>query len=126
MPELPWNSVIDCSNAASLPAKALDLVEPAGHVVYVGLAGSPSVIDTRTLVLKDVTATGILGASQALDGAIDAFATGAVDPRPLVAATVTLEDVAAALSGERLPESGAGPKVHVRVSGGSPSEGSSR
>ena len=67
---------------------ALNLVEPAGRIVYIGLAGSPSTIDTRTVVLKDVTAVGILSASPALDSTIAAFASGAVDPRPLVAATV--------------------------------------
>ena len=53
-----------------LPALALDLVEPAGRVVYIGLAGSPSLIDTRTLALKDVTAVGILSASPGLDDTI--------------------------------------------------------
>ncbi len=52
LPDLPFDAVIDASNAPSLPARALDLVEPAGRVVYVGLAGSPSRVDTRTLALK--------------------------------------------------------------------------
>ena len=43
---------IDASNAAHLPALALDLVEPAGRVVYIGLAGTPSPIDTRTLAAQ--------------------------------------------------------------------------
>ena len=60
LPGLPFDAVIDASNAAHLPALALDLVEPAGRVVYIGLAGSESHIDTRTLALKDVTAVGIL------------------------------------------------------------------
>ncbi|MEB0014908.1 hypothetical protein QN416_25245, partial [Glaciimonas sp. Cout2] len=63
LPESPFDAVIDASNAAALPARALDLVEPGKRVVYVGLAGSPSLIDTRTLALKDVTAVGILSAS---------------------------------------------------------------
>ncbi len=96
-----------------LPALALDLVEPAGRVVYIGLAGEPSRIDTRTLVLEDVTAVGILSASPGLARAIEAFATGAVDPRPLVAATVGLHDVAAVLAGERPAGAGPGPKIHV-------------
>ena len=33
--------------APSLPALALDLVEPGKRVVYIGLAGSPSLVDTR-------------------------------------------------------------------------------
>ena len=98
LPDLPFDAVIDASNAAHLPALALDLVEPAGRVVYIGLAGSPSLIDTRTLALKDVTAVGILSASPGLDATIAAYASGAVDPRPLVAATVGLEDRSAPCS----------------------------
>jgi threonine dehydrogenase-like Zn-dependent dehydrogenase len=47
LPDLPFDAVIDASNAAHLPAKALGLVEPAGRLVYVGLAGSRSLVDTR-------------------------------------------------------------------------------
>ena len=42
------------------PARPLDLVEPGRRVVYIGLSGTPSQVDTRDLVLKDVTAVGIL------------------------------------------------------------------
>lgn len=113
LPAVAFDAVIDASNAPSLPALALDLVEPGKRVVYVGLAGSHSHIDTRTLALKDVTAVGVLSASPGLAGTIELFASGAVDPRPLVAATVGLDGVAAVLAGERPPGAGAGPKVHV-------------
>jgi len=113
LPNLPWDAVIDCSNAPALPAQALDLVEPAGRVVYVGLAGSPSLIDTRTLALKDVTAVGVLSASPGLAGTIELYASGAVDPRPLVAATVGLDEVGAVLAGHRPDGAGLGPKLHV-------------
>lgn len=115
LPDLPWDSVIDASNGPHLPARALDLVEPGKTVVYVGLAGSPSMIDTRTLALKDVTAVGILGASQGLDGAITAFASGSVDPRPLVSTVVRLEDLAAVLGGKRPEGAGAGPKTQIEI-----------
>jgi len=110
---LEFDAVVDASNAAHLPALALDLVEPAGRIVYIGLAGTLSMIDTRTLALKDVTAVGILSASPGLDGAIHAYATAAVDPRPLVAATVGLEQVGAVLGGWRPEDAGPGPKIHV-------------
>jgi threonine dehydrogenase-like Zn-dependent dehydrogenase len=113
LPPLPFDAVIDASNAAHMPALALDLVEPAGRVVYVGLAGSQSPIDTRRLVLTDVIAIGVLSASPGLQETISAYATGIVDPRPLVAATVELEQVGAVLAGERPADSGAGPKIHV-------------
>jgi threonine dehydrogenase-like Zn-dependent dehydrogenase len=113
LPELPFDAVIDASNAEHLPALALDLVEPAGRVVYIGLAGRESAIDTRQLALKDVTAVGILSASPGLDATIQAYASGEVDPRPLVAATIGLDRVGTVLAGERPAGAGPGPKVHV-------------
>jgi threonine dehydrogenase-like Zn-dependent dehydrogenase len=116
MPELPWDAVIEASNAPHLPAKALDLVEPGKRVVYIGLAGTPSLIDTRDLALKDVTAVGVLSASPGLAGTIAAYAAGVVDPRPLIAATVALEELPAILAGERPEAAGPGPKFHVALS----------
>ncbi len=113
LPGLPWDAVIDASNSAALPAKALDVVEPGGRVVYVGLAGTPSMIDTRLLALKDVTSVGVLSGSPGLDGTIDRFASGAVDPRKLVAATVGLSEVGHVLAGWRPDDSGDGPKIHI-------------
>ncbi|NUU21240.1 MAG: alcohol dehydrogenase catalytic domain-containing protein [Streptomycetaceae bacterium] len=113
LPKVPFDAVVDASNAAHLPALALDLVEPAGRVVYVGLAGERSAIDTRTLALKDVTAVGVLSASPGLDATIRAYADGSVDPRPLVSATVGLDQVGAVLAGERPAGAGPGPKIHV-------------
>lgn len=113
LPDLPYDAVVDATNAPHLPSLALDLVEPAGRLVYVGLSGEPSRIDTRNLALKDVTAVGILGASPGLDSTIQAYADGTVDPRPLVAATVDLAQVGTVLAGERPAGAGPGPKVHV-------------
>ncbi len=113
LPELPWDVVIDASNGAAVPALALDLVEPGGRVAFVGLAGSPSVLDARSLVLKDISAVGTLGASAGLAGAISAYACGAVDPRVLVSATIGLEQVGSVLRGVRPDGAGLGPKIQV-------------
>jgi threonine dehydrogenase-like Zn-dependent dehydrogenase len=113
LPDLPFDAVVEATNAADLPALALDLVEPAGRVVYIGLAGTPSLIDTRTAALKDVTVTGILSGSGGIDATIEAFAAQRVDPRPLVGATVTLDEVGGVLAGRRPAGAGPGPKIHV-------------
>jgi threonine dehydrogenase-like Zn-dependent dehydrogenase len=113
LPALPFDAVIDASNAAQLPAMALELVEPGRRVVYIGLANTPSAIDTRTMALKDVTAVGVLSGSPALAATVARYAAGDVDPRPLVAATVGLEEVGEVLAGWRPPGAGSGPKVHV-------------
>ena len=113
VPDLPYDAVIDCTFGAGIPAQAVSLVQPGGRVVLIGLSGVPSLIDTRDLVLRDLTAVGILSGSPGLSPTIDHYADGRVDPRPLVAGTVGLSDVGAALAGERVPGLGAGPKIHI-------------
>ncbi|MEV0899990.1 alcohol dehydrogenase catalytic domain-containing protein [Actinoplanes sp. NPDC049802] len=113
LPDGAWDAVVDASNAPHLPALAVDLVEPGRRVVYVGLAGSPSTVDTRSIALKDVTAVGILGASAGLSGTITAYADGSVDPRGVIAATVGLDEIIDVLAGQRPAGAGAGPKILV-------------
>lgn len=113
IPRVPFDAVIDCATGAGTPARALELLEPGGRLVCIGIAATPSTVDTRQLVLGDVTAVGVLSASPVLADVVDAYARGAVDPRPLVAAVVGLDDVGAVLTGQRLPRAGAGPKVQV-------------
>jgi threonine dehydrogenase-like Zn-dependent dehydrogenase len=113
IPSISWDAAIDASNDPAVPARLLDLVEPGKRLVYIGLAGTASPIDTRALVLKDVTAVGILSGSGGLVGAIELYASGQVDPRPLVGATVSLEQVGEVLAGWRPNGAGSGPKVQV-------------
>jgi threonine dehydrogenase-like Zn-dependent dehydrogenase len=115
IPDIPFDAVVDASNSPDLPGRALERVEPAGRVVYIGLAGRPSLIDTRRLVLNDLTAVGVLSASPGLAPAIAAYATRRIDPRPLVAATVGLAEVDAVLAGGRPAGAGPGPKIQVDV-----------
>jgi threonine dehydrogenase-like Zn-dependent dehydrogenase len=113
LPDQPYDAAVDATNDPDVPAAALARIEPGGRIVYIGLANQPSRIDTRDLVLADITAVGVLSASPGLSGAIERYATGAVDPRPLVAATIGLDRVADALRGERPQDAGPGPKIHV-------------
>jgi threonine dehydrogenase-like Zn-dependent dehydrogenase len=113
LPDVPFDAIIDASTGVGLPSLATELVEPGGRIGYIGLSAEPSLIDTRTLVLKDVTATGVLSASGGLAETIALYAGGAVDPEPIVAATVGLADAATVLSGRRPPEWGDAPKVHI-------------
>ncbi len=113
LPDQAYDAAIDATNDPTVPAAALARIEPGGRIVYIGLANRPSHIDSRDLVLKDVTAVGVLSASPGLPGAIERYASGAVDPRPLVAATIGLDTVAEALRGHRPENAGPGPKIHV-------------
>ena len=49
----------------------------------------------------------------ALNKWIKEYAAGAVDPRPLVAATVGLDEAGSVLAGWRPADAGAGPKIHI-------------
>jgi threonine dehydrogenase-like Zn-dependent dehydrogenase len=113
LPALEWDAVVDATNAPALPSLAVRLVEPGRRVVYIGLSSTPSTVDTRDLVLKDVTAVGILGASAGLGDTVSAYARKLVNPEPLVAAVVGLDDVAGVLAGNRPAPAGAGPKILV-------------
>jgi threonine dehydrogenase-like Zn-dependent dehydrogenase len=108
-----FDAVIDATSSETGPAIAARLVDPGGRIVLIGLSGTPSLVDTRDLVLADIATVGILSASPALDGAIEAFATGAVKPDSLVAEVIGLSEVASRLGGVRGVNAGPGPKVHV-------------
>jgi threonine dehydrogenase-like Zn-dependent dehydrogenase len=112
-PDNRFDAVIDATSIDSSPALAVRLTKPAGRVVFIGLSSSPSLVDTRTVALKDITAIGILSASPGLAGAIRSFASGAVVPDSIVSEVISLEDVPSRLQGHRGAGAGPGPKVHV-------------
>jgi threonine dehydrogenase-like Zn-dependent dehydrogenase len=94
-----------------MPAAALARAEPTGRLVYIGIAGVPSPIDSRDLVLGDLTAVGILGASAGIGPAIEHYADGRVNPSRIAAVTVGLNDAADALAGKI--GTGTGTKIQV-------------
>lgn len=108
-----FDAVIDATSVESSPSLAVRLVKPAGRVVFIGISSTPSRVDSRDIALKDVTAVGILSASPGLAGAIEGFASGAVVPDPIVSEVISLDEVPSRLDGERGPDAGPGPKVHV-------------
>ncbi|WP_424561092.1 zinc-binding dehydrogenase [Trebonia sp.] len=110
-PPRTYDAVIDCTGDETVPAVALRYVEPAGRMVYIGVSGKPSVVDSRDLVLNDITAVGILGASAGLAPAIGHYADGSVDPGPLVHVVVGLDRAVEAFDGRLDPSPGT--KVHV-------------
>lgn len=113
LPPLGYDAVIDASTSAGSPGTAIDLVEPGGKVVFIGISAAPSIVDTRRLAMKDLTTVGILAGSFGLAKAIEAYAAGLVDPRPLVAATVAMSGTGPVLEGRRPKGAGPGPKIHI-------------
>ena len=108
---MPIHAVIDATDDPDVPAAAVRLVEPGGRVVCIGLAGSPSRIDTRDLTFRRHHRGRDPGRFPGLAPAIEHYADGRVDPTPLVGLTVGLDDAVGVLDGSIRGESG--PKVQV-------------
>lgn len=108
-----FDAVIEATSNEAMPALSVRLAKPAGRVVFIGLSSTPSLVDTREVALKDITAVGILSASPGLAGAIASYADGSVVPDALVSEVIALEDVPARFEGRRGAQAGPGPKVHV-------------
>jgi 2-desacetyl-2-hydroxyethyl bacteriochlorophyllide A dehydrogenase len=108
-----FDVVIDATNDPAVPAATLQWVEPGGQVVLIGLSGDPSTIDSREIVIGDITVTGVLSGSGGIPEAIKAYSSGAVMPEALVAEVVALDEVADRLRGRRGAGAGPGPKVQV-------------
>jgi threonine dehydrogenase-like Zn-dependent dehydrogenase len=106
-----YDAVIDCTGDHRVPSAALALAEPAGRVVYIGVAPAPSPVDSRDIVLNDLTVVGILGASAGLASAIEHYADGRVRPGAVAEVVVGLDRAADALAGEIDPAPGV--KVHI-------------
>lgn len=114
IPQLVFHSIIDATFNNEIPALALEMVEPGRNVVLIGIAGVPSLIDSRTLILRDIKLTGILSASPGLKGAIELLGNKTIDPLPLIAGVVTLEETSDVLNGNRSGVKGDGPKIHIK------------
>ena len=110
-PPVTYDAVVDCTDDHQMPAAALARAEPAGRLVLIGIAGVPSLVDSRDIILGDLTVVGILGASAGLAPAIGYYARGRVDPSRIVQVTVGLDKAAEALAGK--VSTGAGTKIHI-------------
>jgi threonine dehydrogenase-like Zn-dependent dehydrogenase len=114
IPKMVIHSIIDATYGDGVPVMALELIEPGRAIVLIGIAGTPSMIDSRILVLKDLKVTGILSASPGLQGAIQLLSEKKIDPSPLIAGVINLEDTGEALSGNRSKVQGNGPKIQIK------------
>lgn len=112
IPQLAFDAVIDATSSGSTPATALQRVEPGKRVVLIG-GGASATIDAALIARNGLTVIGVRGGSSDLDGTIEAFSAHAVDPRPLVAATVSLGEIGEILAGRKPGVSGSAPKIQV-------------
>jgi (R,R)-butanediol dehydrogenase / meso-butanediol dehydrogenase / diacetyl reductase len=112
--------VFECSGAAEAPAAAIERTEPGGLIVFAGLPESPSTIDLKPLVLREIRTVGTVSHRTQADlvPALTFLAGHAETARRLITARIPLADTV-----PRGIEALAGPdrrrqcKILVRVAG---------
>jgi len=108
-----YDAVIEATFDYEVPAKLVDLVEPGGRIVLIGLDNNSALIDSRKLVFKDITTVGILSRSPGLPHSIEFIRSRRVDPRIVIGATIGLDEVGDVFLGKRPAGAGVGPKILV-------------
>jgi 2-desacetyl-2-hydroxyethyl bacteriochlorophyllide A dehydrogenase len=112
-----YDTVIDATFDSTIPAKLVDIVEPGGRVVLIGVDNHAAPIDSRKLVFNDVTIVGILSASPGLGEAIRYIAEGKIDVMKMLGGTVGMNEAGNIFLGQRPAGLGVGPKVLVNPRG---------
>jgi threonine dehydrogenase-like Zn-dependent dehydrogenase len=88
--------VFECVGVPGTLQQAMDLVTVRGRVVVVGVCMAPDQITPMTGINKQLTVQFVLGYSAAeFSETLEAFATGKVDPAPLVTRKVGLDELPA-------------------------------
>jgi 2-desacetyl-2-hydroxyethyl bacteriochlorophyllide A dehydrogenase len=85
-----FDVVIDCTGASSGFRRALELVRPRGTLVLKSTAAASANLNLAPIVISEITVLGSRCGRFA--PAIDAIASGKIDPRRLISATFPLED----------------------------------
>jgi len=112
-----YDTVIDATFDSTIPAKLIDIVEPGGRVVLIGVDNHAAPIDSRKLVFKDVTVVGILSASPGLRESIRYIAEGKIDVMKILGGTVGMSEAGNIFQGKRPVGMGVGPKVLINPRG---------
>ena len=116
-----FDLVVDTTSTPEGPASTLGLLRRGGTAVLLGISGAgTATIDPDTITLGHLRVYGIFAASRAAwQWAVRLYATGALDPAPLVTHRFALDDLPKALETLRSPSGGA-IKVLIRPGGVGP------
>jgi len=85
-----FDIVIDCSGAGSGFSRAVELVKPRGTIIMKSTAAAGAEINLAPLVVNEITLIGSRCGRFA--PALDALASGKLDPRPLIDGTLSLDE----------------------------------
>ena len=85
-----YDVVVDCTGSSRGFSRALELVRPRGTLILKSTAAASGALNLAPVVINEVTVLGSRCGTFA--PAIEALASGKIDPRPLILATLPLDD----------------------------------
>ena len=107
--------VLECAGAAASIQTALDVVAPAGCVVWVGMPVDPVPVDIVLAQSKEIRMETVFRYANMYDRAIALIGSGKVDLKPLISETFAFED--SILAFDRAVEARPGDvKIQIKVS----------
>jgi L-iditol 2-dehydrogenase len=99
--DLRVDVLLECSGQQAATADAIRVVEPAGHVVLVGMGGDEMVLPVSRIQERELTLTGTFRYAHTWPTAIALGASGRVELDRLVTGHYGLDDVREALTAAR-------------------------
>ncbi|HKV56591.1 MAG TPA: alcohol dehydrogenase catalytic domain-containing protein, partial [Candidatus Binataceae bacterium] len=100
--EPAFDTIIDCTGNPDGFRRALELVRPRGRIILKSTAASAGELNLAPIVINEVTIVGSRCGRFA--PAVEAIASGKIDPRPLISAMYPLSDALAAFEAARDPQ----------------------
>jgi threonine dehydrogenase-like Zn-dependent dehydrogenase len=85
-----YDVVVDCTGSSAGFSRALELVRPRGMLVLKSTAAAAASLNLAPVVINEITVLGSRCGRFA--PAIEAMASGKIDPRPLISATFPLDE----------------------------------
>jgi threonine dehydrogenase-like Zn-dependent dehydrogenase len=85
-----YDVVVDCTGANGGFTRALELVRPRGTLILKSTAAASAALNLAPVVINEITVLGSRCGRFA--PAISALESGKIDPRPLISATLSLDD----------------------------------
>jgi threonine dehydrogenase-like Zn-dependent dehydrogenase len=85
-----YDVVVDCTGSNSGFTRALELIRPRGTLILKSTAAASAALNLAPVVINEITVLGSRCGRFA--PALEAMASGKIDPRPLISATFPLDD----------------------------------
>jgi threonine dehydrogenase-like Zn-dependent dehydrogenase len=97
-----FDTVIDCTGNESGLRRAMELVRPRGRIILKSTVAISAELNLAPIVINEIR---LIGSRCGRFGpAIEALASGKVDPRPLISAIYALDDALTALAAAKDPQ----------------------